>query len=77
MKRILFLLITLFILINGFAQNKALRSVFPLQDNWQFINEEVSGAEMPETNTTNWETVSVPHDWAIKGPFDKRLINNW
>ena len=73
MKHILFLLITLFILINGFAQNKALRSVFPLQDNWQFINEEVSGAEMPETNTTNWETVSVPHDWAIKGPFDKEV----
>ncbi|MCP4453756.1 MAG: glycoside hydrolase family 2 protein, partial [Planctomycetes bacterium] len=28
---------------------------------------------MPETDTASWETVSVPHDWAIKGPFDKEI----
>jgi len=44
-----------------------------LDENWHFINEEIEGAEKPETSTTNWEKVSVPHDWAIKGPFDKEV----
>ncbi len=49
------------------------RKTILLNENWQFINAEIAGAEKPETNTENWETVSVPHDWAIKGPFDKEI----
>jgi beta-galactosidase len=26
-------------------------------------------------NDSKWETVTVPHDWAIYGPFDKMWIN--
>jgi len=29
------------------------------------------GAELPDFDDSGWEVVSVPHDWAIKGPFDK------
>ena len=32
-----------------------------LSDNWQFSRDGQS-----------WQTVSVPHDWAISGPFDKK-----
>ena len=32
-----------------------------LQDDWQFSRDKQT-----------WETVSVPHDWAISGPFDKK-----
>jgi len=49
------------------------RQVFILESNWKFINREVHNAENPELNATSWETVSVPHDWAIKGPFDKSI----
>lgn len=49
------------------------RIVKTLDNNWQFINEDVSGAENPQTSTTSWEVVSIPHDWAIKGPFDKEI----
>ncbi|MDB4584859.1 DUF4982 domain-containing protein, partial [Draconibacterium sp.] len=49
------------------------RSIQTLENNWQFINKDVEGAEKPETNTSVWESVSVPHDWAIKGPFDKEI----
>ena len=40
------------------AQN---RQEITLTDNWQFSHDSQS-----------WETVSVPHDWAISGPFDKK-----
>lgn len=32
-----------------------------LQDGWQFSHD-----------GQNWESVSIPHDWAIAGPFDKK-----
>ena len=32
-----------------------------LQDDWQFSRDQQT-----------WQTVSVPHDWAISGPFDKK-----
>jgi beta-galactosidase len=53
--------------------NDKTRSIQTLDENWQFINEEVADAEKPELITNNWNTVSVPHDWAITGPFDKEV----
>ena len=55
-----------------FARNNT-RTVVNLEKNWKFINKDVANAEMSGTSTANWETVSVPHDWAIKGPFDKDI----
>lgn len=49
------------------------RFVAQLEKDWQFLNKEVEGGEKVGLNTANWETVSVPHDWAIKGPFDKDI----
>lgn len=43
----------------------AQRSVQTLKKNWQFSKGEVFNAKSAET-------VSVPHDWAIYGPFDRK-----
>ena len=40
------------------------RQEITLSDNWQF--------SLQSTHNQLWETVSVPHDWAISGPFDKK-----
>ena len=42
----------------SFAQQ---RQEIVLSDNWQFSHDR-----------QQWQTVSVPHDWAIAGPFDKK-----
>ena len=55
------------------SNHQASRTTFLLDKDWKFINEEVSGAAEPETSTTGWETVSIPHDWAISGEFDKTI----
>ncbi|MCG6190614.1 beta-galactosidase GalB [Maribellus maritimus] len=70
MKSSIFLCFFVFLFLGGNAQ---VRQLVTLDSNWKFINKEVAGAEKPETNTASWETVSVPHDWAIKGPFDKEI----
>ena len=42
-----------------------------LQDDWKFFAGQSDKAEQ-SPDKTKWQTVSVPHDWAIGGPFDKK-----
>jgi len=51
----------------GFSQ---VRKSYTLEDNWKFSKGDITGAQSPAFNDAKWETVTVPHDWAIKGPFD-------
>ena len=43
-----------------------------LENNWKFVKGEVSGAQSVTFDDTDWESVTVPHDWAIYGPFDSQ-----
>jgi beta-galactosidase len=72
MKKLISITLVLILNLGCLAQNNA-RTVVHLEKDWQFINKDVAGAQMPETDTAGWETVTVPHDWAIKGPFDKEI----
>lgn len=36
---------------------------------WRFLQGDVEGAEKPGFNDTAWQTVDLPHDWSIEGPF--------
>ncbi len=36
---------------------------------WRFLKADASGAEKPDFDDAKWQTVSVPHDWSIAGPF--------
>lgn len=40
-----------------------------LKDGWRFHRGEADGAFMPGYDDSGWDNVSVPHDWAITGPF--------
>lgn len=73
MKQIILGLLGIAFVLSAAAQQNDTRQVLLLDTNWQFINEDVIGAEKPEYKTANWETIEVPHDWAIKGPFDKQV----
>ncbi len=46
------------------------RSVTALPDGWRFIQADPKDAEAAGLDDSAWQTVSVPHDWAIAGPFD-------
>jgi len=73
MKRHFIFGLLLFCLAACTTNNEQLRSVTVLDNDWKFKNEEVNSGEKPGVITDSWETVSVPHDWAIKGPFDKDI----
>ena len=42
-----------------------------LETDWKFHKGEASGAASPAFNDAQWESVRIPHDWAIYGPFDR------
>ena len=49
------------------AQN---REVITLTHDWRFAKGAQADGASPGLNTSGWDEVSVPHDWAISGPFD-------
>ncbi|AMR27398.1 beta-galactosidase [Hymenobacter psoromatis] len=40
-----------------------------LKTNWKFTRGEQPNGTRPELNDAQWQTVRIPHDWAITGPF--------
>lgn len=40
-----------------------------LEKGWKFTREDNTNFITPDFNDSHWQTVSVPHDWAIYGPF--------
>lgn len=51
------------------AEVRSSREETSLKDGWRFHRGEADGAFMPAYDDSGWDRVSVPHDWAITGPF--------
>lgn len=49
------------------------RSVKELDTDWKFQKGSDKNAFQVKFDDTKWETVTVPHDWAIYGPFNKEV----
>ena len=69
MKKILFISFSCCILFSLIAKAQRIETL--LEKNWKFTKGEVAEAMKPEFDDRKWETVTVPHDWAIFGPFDR------
>lgn len=52
------------------AQN---REIITLKTGWKFSKGNPPNAQLTDFDDTHWENVTVPHDWAIYGPFDKEI----
>ena len=66
---LLFGLVTLALLQSAAVAQQAPASI-ELHSDWKFEKGDHPGAEKPDYNDSAWQTVHVPHDWAIAGPFD-------
>ena len=68
MKRISFVILTGLI---GLLQvlSAQVRQEFLLEKNWKFTREDNPEFVKPVYNDSKWQSVTVPHDWAIYGPF--------
>jgi beta-galactosidase len=55
------------------AANSQTRTVIALKEGWKFAKGNNPQAFQTNFNDKDWQTVAVPHDWAINGPFDKEI----
>ncbi len=55
------------------VSNAQVRTTFELSDEWKFFKDKSDLAYQKDFDDADWESVKVPHDWAIKGPFDKEI----
>ena len=76
----LFILLSLFISLTAAAADAySVAGLFPLQGSgriiynfnqgWRFHLGDAAGAEATTFDDSKWQSVTVPHDWAIYGPF--------
>lgn len=67
--------IIIIVFLIGFVfQTKAQkREVQLLDTGWRFINHDIPLATINQIDDTTWQNVTVPHDWAIAGPFDMTI----
>lgn len=65
----------IFILFLTFAatslSTRAQRNEQLLEEGWRFTKGDVTDAATPGFDDSRWESVTVPHDWAIYGPFSR------
>nr|WP_242052324.1 glycoside hydrolase family 2 TIM barrel-domain containing protein [Dysgonomonas sp. GY75] len=53
------------------VQAQGVRNEFLLEKNWKFSKGDYPDAVRTGFDDKNWESVTIPHDWAIYGPFDR------
>ena len=49
------------------------RTIIDLKKDWKFVKGDVENAQNTAFDDSNWQSVNVPHDWAIYGPFNKEV----
>ncbi|MFA5651042.1 MAG: beta-galactosidase, partial [Proteiniphilum sp.] len=69
MKRVFLITIALFVALS--AVEAQTRAQMTLEKGWRFTREDDPRSSEVNYNDSEWQTVRVPHDWAIYGPFDK------
>ncbi|MDD3063533.1 MAG: beta-galactosidase GalB [Massilibacteroides sp.] len=67
MKKLISSFLLLFVFtLHLFAQ---IRTEILLEKNWKFTREDCPESMQPGFDDSKWQSITVPHDWAIYGPF--------
>lgn len=67
MKHLFAAIITLLCSVS--VTHSQVRTEILLEKNWKFSREDNPESIDPGFNDKSWQSVTVPHDWAIYGPF--------
>lgn len=68
--RYIFFLTACFCFATSYSQS--VREEFMIEKNWKFSKGDFPDAANISFDDANWQSVTVPHDWAIYGPFDRK-----
>lgn len=68
--------ILLFLTVLFFSLSSQNRKEYLLEKNWKFSRVDNLSNKDTDFDDTKWESVTVPHDWAITGPFGYYDVQN-
>jgi beta-galactosidase len=66
-------IIIVFLICIAFQAKAQKREIQLLDTGWGFINHDIALTNINKPADASWQTVAVPHDWAIAGPFDMTI----
>ena len=66
-------IIIVFLICIAFQTEAQKREVQLLDTGWRFVNGDIPMTNLNQVDDSSWKTVTVPHDWAIAGPFDMTI----
>ncbi len=66
--KVLLIVVNLF----AFCSSPQERETSLFNDNWRFSKGETGSEHEMKFDDSEWRTLSLPHDWAIEGPFDSK-----
>ena len=69
-------IICLLVTLSIYSQSETRKTIL-LDEGWKFSLGENVAASALNYNDSTWETVTVPHDWAIRKPFDLNQDMQW
>lgn len=72
MKRILLCTLIFLFGINSTLCFAQVRNEILLKEGWKFTREDNLEFTVPAFDDHTWQSVTVPHDWAIYGPFSSQ-----
>ena len=68
-RAVILLAVYLVVICSGL--NAQQRSEITLEKGWKFTQEDNATAQNKDFDDNAWESVRIPHDWAIYGPFNE------
>ncbi len=69
-KNAIFFMVCFLLYNNVFSQIQK-RDIIALTSNWFFYKGDIANATNNTLNESQWLQVNIPHDWAIRGPFNE------
>lgn len=73
MKQLVSLLVSTLFALHAFGIATNARKVTPLEEGWRFMNKDIKNGASVHLDDSDWEEVTIPHDWAITKAFDMNL----
>ena len=64
----LFLFVLVFLSIS--CSKQAATDPVSFNEGWKFHKGDIDGAQNADLDDASWRDITLPHDWAIEGPFD-------
>lgn len=65
-------IVTFLFFLSFIGTNAQTRVEFLLEKDWKFTRDDSSEFTQPSYNDSKWQSVTIPHDWAIYGPFSSQ-----